>query len=570
MSLSRPSTPRSRLRVVPPGGQERGLAAARAAMESRALEEAIGHYRAVLAEGESAEALEGLGTALLWTSDARESTAARERAFALYREAGDARSAARVAIALAVACTAALGEDALALGWIERARALLAGLEPGPEHAWLALWDGHLTYFLRGDLATTRERVREGLELARRLGLAEAELFGLGLQGVTRVAEGRIEDGLRDLKQAATGAVSGEIQELTANGNACCYLLSACEQVLAYDQAAQWTERIVDRSADRVPASRSFCRAHWAAVLMWRGEWEEAERELVAMERELARAAPVAALDVAGRLGELRRRQGRYDEAEALFARAGGNRFALVGRAALALERGDPEEALRLVDRSFRKLPPEQRLLRVPGHVVQARAAAALGRAELARTAVAALREVATASGGEGLAATARLAEGYALLLEDEQEACAAFEDAADLFEEAGAPWEAACARLEAAELALRSGRSDAARAEASAALDACRTLGAAAEAARAERLLDRLAAGSGEPSASDALASRLSARQLEVLALVAKGLSNREIGARLGVSELTVKRHVADLLTRLDVPTRAAAAALAAQHGVV
>ena len=60
-----------------------------------------------------------------------------------------------------------------------------------------------------------------------------------------------------------------------------------------------------------------------------------------------------------------------------------------------------------------------------------------------------------------------------------------------------------------------------------------------------------------------------LSDREREVLGLVALGLSNQAIAARLALSEHTVKRHVANLLTKLDLPTRTAAAALAARHGV-
>ncbi|MGE0725399.1 MAG: LuxR C-terminal-related transcriptional regulator, partial [Alphaproteobacteria bacterium] len=58
-----------------------------------------------------------------------------------------------------------------------------------------------------------------------------------------------------------------------------------------------------------------------------------------------------------------------------------------------------------------------------------------------------------------------------------------------------------------------------------------------------------------------------LSAREREVLALVAEGLSNPHIAMRLGLSEHTVKRHVANILLKLDLPTRAAAAALMARH---
>lgn len=65
------------------------------------------------------------------------------------------------------------------------------------------------------------------------------------------------------------------------------------------------------------------------------------------------------------------------------------------------------------------------------------------------------------------------------------------------------------------------------------------------------------------KPSSLDAL----SPREREVLALVADGLSNAAIAKRLYLSDHTVKRHVANILLKLDLPTRAAAAALAARQ---
>jgi DNA-binding NarL/FixJ family response regulator len=60
-----------------------------------------------------------------------------------------------------------------------------------------------------------------------------------------------------------------------------------------------------------------------------------------------------------------------------------------------------------------------------------------------------------------------------------------------------------------------------------------------------------------------------LTEREREVLRLVANGLSNAGIADKLTLSEHTVKRHVANILTKLDLPTRAAATALAVRHGL-
>jgi len=60
-----------------------------------------------------------------------------------------------------------------------------------------------------------------------------------------------------------------------------------------------------------------------------------------------------------------------------------------------------------------------------------------------------------------------------------------------------------------------------------------------------------------------------LSRREVEVLALVAEGLTNHEIAERLVLSEHTVHRHVTNILRKLRLPSRTAAASLAARHGL-
>ncbi len=61
-----------------------------------------------------------------------------------------------------------------------------------------------------------------------------------------------------------------------------------------------------------------------------------------------------------------------------------------------------------------------------------------------------------------------------------------------------------------------------------------------------------------------------LSPRELEVLRAAATGCTNKEIGAGLGLSTRTVDRHVSNILTKLGVPSRAAATSYAYEHGLI
>jgi LuxR family maltose regulon positive regulatory protein len=133
-------------------------------------------------------------------------------------------------------------------------------------------------------------------------------------------------------------------------------------------------------------------------------------------------------------------------------------------------------------------------------------------------------------------------------------------EDAADRFEASRSPFDAALARIELATSLLALGRRDTAEREAAAALDCLVELGADAEARRAQRILDGPAAD-GTP---------VTARERDVLRLLAEGLTNKQIAERLIVSEHTVHRHVTNILRKLDLPTRTAAAAHAVRSGLL
>jgi DNA-binding NarL/FixJ family response regulator len=173
---------------------------------------------------------------------------------------------------------------------------------------------------------------------------------------------------------------------------------------------------------------------------------------------------------------------------------------------------------------------------------------------------VEALREVEQMAGTAPLRACADRAEGMLAAARGEHEqARPLLEDAVDRFRESGAPYEAALAGLELATSLLAAGRPDAARREAGSALDRLVELGANAAAEQARRLVDA-AAGDGPPL------REITRREHEVLCLLTEGLTNRQIAERLTVSEHTVHRHVTNILRKLDLPSRTAAAAYAAR----
>ena len=552
----------------------RALRAGREALAHFRWEQARTRFEAVLVRGEAPEALEGLSLAQWCLGEADATLQSLERAYRLYKDRGEPRAAARVATELAVQNQLNRGETAVANGWLQRAHRLLDDLDPGPEHAVLAVWEAHLLLLYWNDPQRAQERLADGARLSRALRLTDIELLALGLEGVVLVHTGSITEGMKRLDEVTTAAVAGELKDVSAAGNACCYMLTACEQVSDYDRLAQWFERVrslVDHW--RYRPALTFCRNHMIALLLWRGSWKEAEAEIEAMIREAEDLAPSFVAEGRLRLGDLRRRQGRLDEAAELYARLETDPRATLGRAAIAFERGDAASAADLVDRFFRRLPPGERLERVPGLELLVRASLRLGRRGRAEAAMGELHTIAEAAATEALRAAVRAAEAaLAADAGDHETARRHLEDAIDLYTRSGGPHQAARARLDLACSLIALGRGPAAEAEAHTALDAAERLGAAGEAERARSLVreasapPRATAGSG----ADRLHGGLSRRELEVLSLVAQGLSNQDIATRLYLSEHTAKRHVANILSKLGLPSRAAAAAYATRIGAI
>jgi DNA-binding CsgD family transcriptional regulator len=526
-----------------------------------------------LADDETAEALEGLGWACQMLNEDLLTFDARERAYRLYLDRGDRSSAGRVAAWLAADHLMFRGEPAVASGWLQRSHSHLDDLEPGVDHGWLAIHEGHIALALEEDTEKARRLGSLAVELGRGFGAPELEMLGLGLEGRALVSEGDLEAGMRCLDEATTVALAGEARLLYCVAWACCYLISACERVRDYERAAQWCARVGEYCGQHDIFLLNVCRAHYASVLFWQGRWDEAESQLNSAVDGLRVARPPMVGDALARLGELRRRQGRLDDAEELFARSETHSLSVLGRAALALDRDQPTEAAELTERYLRRFPDPGRIERGAGLEVAIRALARLGEYERATELLGQLREIAARARTLPLLAAVHSSEGsLAVARGDNDAARRSFEDALDLLAASEARFEAARVRLDLAGVLSALGSGDRARRELEAALAGFKELGASGESARAEAMLGRLrkTRASLPPEAIDTPLGELSKRELEVLALVAEGLTNTDIARRLVLSEHTVNRHVANILRKLDLPSRAAAASLAGRYGLV
>jgi ATP/maltotriose-dependent transcriptional regulator MalT len=366
-----------------------------------------------------------------------------------------------------------------------------------------------------------------------------------------------------------------------ACASTCCFLIYACERVRDYDRAVQWCAYLQELATRwNYPLMFSECRAHYAGILIWRGDWAEAEATLAATTNELLATRPVEAAYGIVRLADLRRRQGRFDEAATLLAQAEshpfrtlGANYALLGRAALALDQGDATAAADLIERFLRGLPAENQLERSTALELLALAQIALGAADQAAQTCAELQSIATAVATGPLRAAARFAAGLVATAGGELEiACHYFEDAIDLYKRSGVPFETAQARIGLARALLALGRIQAAEQQARKAQDTLQRLGAAPEADRAAALLRDIEATPDKQIALAPDMADLTPREVEVLRLIAAGKSNQEIAAILVLSVRTVERHISNIYAKIGASgavARATATAYALHHGL-
>ncbi|WP_322938577.1 helix-turn-helix transcriptional regulator [Nocardioides bizhenqiangii] len=484
---------------------------------------------------------------------------ALQRAYQAHLDAGDQQAAVRCAFWLAMTLMDR-GEVAVANGWISRADRLLETFEEDTvEHGYF-LFFRMLGHILGGDPVTALDEAVTLTSYGRRFANGDLLATGLMCQGRCLLYLARVPEGVRLLDEAMVGVTTGEVSPVFA-GQTYCSSIEACQEISDFGRVAQWTTALTTWCSSQVGLVpfTGQCAVHRGQVMRVRGAFDEAIAELDgAIARYVASGTPGAAGLAYAEKGGLLRIRGEYDAAEAAFEQAiGFGHDPQPAQALLSLDRGRTQAACAAVRRLLGEpRDPIHRSQLLPGAIEVLLAGNEL---ETARPLVAELVEVGEAFESSSLSAMAGHAVG-ALALADGRpaDALAPLRTALQQWRELDWPYETARTQVLLGRALRGVGDEESAAAEMGSAARSLAALGAGPEAQAVEQLL-----------APGPLPGGLTAREAEVLRLVATGLSNPEIAAALFLSEKTVARHLSNIFTKLDVTSRTAAAAYAFDHGL-
>lgn len=513
------------------------------------------------ARGQDVEAadLEHLAVAAILIGRPDEGIDALTRAHEAYLARGDLEGAIRCAVWSGMKLMD-VGEQARAGGWFGRAQRLVEqSADPSPDHGFALIPEG-MAAFYSGDGERAEAVFERAGELARDHRDADIDaLAGLGL-GLSRIMLGRPESGLAVLDEVMVSVTAGEVSPIPS-GIVYCGMLQSCRLAFDVRRALEWT-RALDRWCTARPDMVSFtgqCHAQRAALFLLHGEWGDALAAAEEAQERSARGDRDGLFSAWYQHGEVHRLRGEVAAAEASYAQAARTGYEpQPGLALLRLAQGNAALARSLLLAAFERLDPAERRCLL-GAVVEIQLGA--GDVPAARAAADELATLGRASTMPMLRAVGEQAEAAVLLAEgDARGALSASRQAWRRWRDLEVPYEAARCRVIAAR-ACRALSDDVS------ALMEFETARAEFAELGAQHLLAEVDAESAAMHAEHP--GGLSAREVEVLRLVAGGATNRTIAGELYLSEKTVERHLSNIFAKLGVTSRSAATAFAFRHGL-
>ncbi|MDR6415788.1 LuxR C-terminal-related transcriptional regulator [Pseudarthrobacter sulfonivorans] len=502
------------------------------------------------------EAAYALARAVEWDGDFNSAIRLYETAFVMYRRQGQVRLPALIASReLSFLYAAVYANTAAADGWLARALSLVAEAGGCVETGWVHLAECLITH----DPARMHEHAAAARELGLRLSDPDLELCARSYEGLSLVLGGRITDGMRLVDEAAAGAMAGEVQDYQAEGEIYCKMLLCSELTLDVQRAQQWMEVAEDfHNRSRAAWVPAICGTHYGGILTAAGRWAEAEDRLISAINGYNGSFRALRSAAVARLGDLRLRQGRMEEAAALLRDLPGDIAAVRPRARLSLINGEPDVASGILRRHLAVMTGS--VLLAPEMALLAEVELAAGRPNEAATLSRRLQGMASTVGLAQYAALAEYTVGIVAWTAGDAAARPRLEAAVELYGAAALPLEQARARLALAR-ALAPGEPELAVSEVQEAMKEFQRLGAAYDVDAAAQQLRRFGHSSRNVVR---LGGPLTARESEVLQLVGEGYSNARIAARLFISKRTVEHHVGCILAALGLESRAEAQAYA------
>ncbi len=494
--------------------------------------------------------LDRLATAAYLTGREVEFHHVLERLYRAHVASGSRARAARCTFWLAITYLLR-GESGRSNAWTARGQRLVEDGE-SVEGGYLAIVVA--TQQLReGHAEGAHATASHAFAIGQSSGDADLSAAARHLQGRALIQCGEVATGLKCLDETMLDVVAGELLPIMT-GLMYCAVIDTCRRVYALERAREWTAAftgVCQQHPDMV-AFTGVCSVHRSEILQLQGAWEDALAE-VCQVCERARGAdrvPPAAAHY--QQGEIHRLRGEYAKAEDAYRAA--SELGLEpqpGLALLRLAQGRTRAACTAIRRLTTATTDRvRRAGLLPAHLDIMMASGDLEEARRARDE---LHEFARALDADMLRAVVAQADGAIAIAEGHPHAALdLLRCAFDLWQRFDAPYEAARVRVLIGDACRAVGDHEAAALEFEAAKAVFTRLGAQPD-------LDRLSAPAPRTSGSP-----ITARELHVLRLISTGRTNKQIAAELSVSERTIDRHVTNILTKLDVPSRAAATACA------
>jgi len=532
------------------------IAAARDAFARQAWKDAYAEFRAAdEARAQlDAEDLERVAVCAFMIGKAEESADAWMRAHLQWLRLREVRRAARCTFWL-VLDLLTKGERAQARGWLTRTQQVLdASIGSCAEEGLLLVLLGRLRVHEK-DIDGAQEAASRAIGLARRFDDSELQVFSRLILAQVVATRGDAAAATALFDEIMVAVTVGDVAPIGV-GTVYCAVIEGCHVLLDLGRAREWTEalsRWCDAQPDLV-AFRGTCLVHRVELLRLAGAWTQATAEA-------ERACEWRAGAAFYQLAELHRLRGRFAEADVAYRQASEyGHTTEPGLPLLRLAQGDRAAAQAAIRRALGEPQP----LCTRADVLSAAVEIMIDASDLETARAAADELVALTTHFEARYLRALSAHTSGSLLLAESDAAAALKllrQAWMDWQEIEAPWEAGRVRVLLGMACRALGDEETARLEFDAARRVFERLGAAPDVGRVNGLRAPAdAAGDGS----------LTSRERQILALIARGMTNRAIADALTISDRTVDRHVSNILAKLDVPSRSAATAYAYEHGLV